>query len=323
MSNQVLNSAKGTIKLKVMKHLVIILILALIAPTTWAQEVAFKTLAAQGTCIVQRGDNPDEYVPISTGIKIFNNDKIIITGDNSYVGLVGVNGNAIEVTKGGVYNARDLLSESHSASTGLAKKYLQLLVDDMSKSQDRTAENMIYTGAVSRSTSTESIALFLPESTKVIKSSATVQWFHREKASSYTVRIRNLYEEVIFEKQTSAEEITLDFNVLDMNPGEVYEFEVRETQRPARTSNKVTFKVPNRSELAQIDTELERLSLEIPRNTAIGDMVIATYYEDHGLYLNAIPYYKSAIDKEPDIVEYLNAYNTFLEKIGLGGMANK
>ena len=46
-------------------------------------------------------------------------------------------------------------------------------------------------------------------------------------------------------------------------------------------------------------------------------MVIATYLEDQELFLNAIPYYESAIEKEPNIVEFQDAYNMFLFKIGL------
>mgnify|MGYP003895563959 CR=1 FL=1 len=83
-----------------------------------------------------------------------------------------------------------------------------------------------------------------------------------------------------------------------------------------RTKNKKVFDKWEK-EFILFETELEMLKNEVPVNSAIADMVFATYFEEKGLYLQAIPYYQRAIEKEPNIVEYQNAYNVFLYKIGL------
>lgn len=300
-----------------MKKIAIILFASFLSIGVYAQEVLFKTLAAKGTCMVQRGANPDEYTPISTGVKIYQDDKIIITGSTSYVGLVSMDGKAVELKKGGVYYVSELSSALASGETSLAQKYLDLLVKDMSKVDDNTARNMKYTGSVERSIENKDIVVFLPETTKITGTSGSVQWFPKIDATSYNVSIFNLYEESVFSQNTNDKFIAIDFSTLGLNPGQVYKMKITDANDPSKNSGFVSLQVPTRSEMAKYETDLGMLKSEVPANSAIGDMVIATYFEEQELFLNAIPYYESAIEKEPNIVEYQNAYNMFLFKIGL------
>lgn len=300
-----------------MKKIAIILFVSFFSVAMHAQEVIFKTLAAKGTCMVQRGANPDEYTPISTGVKIYLDDKIIITGSTSYVGLVSSDGKALELKKGGVYYVKDLSNALASGETSLAQKYLSLLVNDMSKVDDNTARNMKYTGSVERSVENKDIVVFLPETTKIAGTEGSIQWFPKTDYTSYKVSIYNLYEESVFSKETSDKSLSIDFASLGLKPGQVYKMSVANAADSEKNSGFISLQVPTRSEMAKYETDLSMLRNEVPANSAIGDMVIATYFEDQELFLNAIPYYESAIEKEPNIVEFQDAYNMFLFKIGL------
>lgn len=300
-----------------MKKIAIILFVSLLGVTAFAQEVVFKTLAAKGTCMVQRGANPDEYVSITTGVKIYSGDKIVINGKSSYIGLVSMDGKALELKVGGVYNAQDLANSLASGETTLAERYLNLLVNDMSKVDDNTARNMKYTGSVERSVENKEIVIFLPETTKISVNEASVQWFPKTDATSYKVNITNLYEESVFSETTVEKNISIDFCKLNLQPGQIYKISVADADNASKNSGFISLQVPARSEMAKYETELAMLKSEVPANSAIGDMVIATYLEDQELFLNAIPYYESAIEKEPNIIEYQDAYNMFLFKIGL------
>ena len=300
-----------------MKKLVLILFASILSVGLTAQDVIFKTLAAKGTCMVQRGANPDEYTPIKTGVSIFQDDKIIITGTTSYVGLVSTDGKALEIKKGGVYYVNDLATALASGETSLAQKYISLLVNDMSKVDDNTTRNMKYTGSVERSTDNPDIKVFLPSSTKIAGTEGSVQWFPKTDATSYKVSIYNLYEESIFSQETSEKFISIDFASLSLKPGQVYKMSIANGSDAEVNSGFVSLQVPTRSEMAKYETDLNMLRAEVPPNSAIGDLVIATYFEEQELFLNAIPYYESAIEKEPNIVEFKDAYNMFLFKIGL------
>ncbi len=306
-----------------MKKLALFMFAAGVSFTSLAQEMVFKTLAAKGTCMVQRGADPDKYTPIATGLKIFEDDKIIITGSSSYVGLVSTEGKALELKKGGVYYVKDLSKALASGSSSMAQKYLSLLVDDMTKVDDNTARNMKYTGSVERSVENKEIVLFLPETTKIASSQGEVQWFPKSTVESYSIKIVDSYEESVFNDNTNSQNITIDFASLNMNPGQIYKLQVADASNEESNSGYISLEVPTRSELAKYESDLSVLRSEVPEKSAIGDMVIATYFEDQELFLNAIPYYESAIEKEPNIVEFQDAYNMFLFKIGLEELKEK
>lgn len=277
-----------------------------------AQEVAFKTLAAKGTCMVQRASNSDEYVSVKTGVRIFPGDKIIITGDNAYIGLVSDAGKTVEISKSGVYNADDLSAGLVQADASLAEKYVKFLMDDMSKSDESIARNMEFTGSVERSIENSDIVVFLPETTKIVSNEASVIWFPKSDFGQYTLEIKNLFDEVVYTQSTKDTRVAIDFSTIDLNEGEIYKLQIK---ADGGSSSIVTLHVPESGEMETYTADLGALSSN--DKTAIQKMVLATYCEKNGLYLNAIPYYEDAIMMEPDIQEFKRAYNSFLYSVGL------
>jgi hypothetical protein len=187
----------------------------------------------------------------------------------------------------------------------------------MSKVDDNTARNMKYTGSVERSIESKDIVLFLPETTKIAGTEGSVQWFPKSTIADFDVKIFDPYEETVFSKTTEKQTLSINFSELALNPGQVYKMKVSDAAKPELNSGFISLQVPTRSEMAKYETDINMLKSEVPANSAIGDMVIATYFEEQELFLNAIPFYESAIEKEPNIVEFQDAYNMFLFKIGL------
>lgn len=282
-----------------------------------AQDVIFRTLASKGTCMVQRGANPDEYSNLKTGVKLFDNDKIIITGDNSYVGLVSSDGKTVELKKGGVYSVKDVYTGLSSGDATIAQKYVEFLVNDMSKGNESTSANMKFTGSVERSLKNDNILLFLPQETKVATREATINWYPKEKQESYTVIITDLFDEKVYSQKVTGTSTSIDFAQAGLSPEEVYKLEVRSASNADYKSGVVTLKVPSQTDLNTINEYSTDIMSQTPENSAIQNMVLAKYFDENGLYLNAIPFYKKAVAMEPDVKEYKQAYNQFLYKVGL------
>ena len=304
-----------------MKNFSLTLVILLFTLVGVGQETLFKTLASKGTCMVQRGVDPDEYSGLKTGVKLFENDKIIITGDNSYLGLVSSDGKSLELTKGGVYSVNDLHQKLAESKSGLAAMYLEYLVSDMSKTDERANANMKFTGSVERSIKNDGIILFLPHSTMVANTKAMVNWYPKEAHDSYTISITNLFDEEIFTKNTSRTSETIDFASMELSPEEVYKIQVKSND--SAESSVVTLNVPAEAKLQRFAKEVEEIKAQTPANTAIQNMVLAKYYDANELYLNAIPFYRAAVEMEPEVKEYRDAYNSFLFGIGVENLETK
>lgn len=300
-----------------MRALLLTTLALFVSVFTIAQTPAFKTLASKGSCIVQRGANPDEYTPLKAGVSLFDNDKVIITGDNSYVGLVSNKGKTLELKKGGVYNVKELASAVNSTESNLAEKYVQFLVNEMSKSDESVAKNMKYTGSVERSLASDEISLFLPQSTKIAKQEAVINWYPKQKHNSYVVNILNMFDEKVYTTKTTETSIKIDFAAIGLEADEVYKLTVADAANPSKVSSVISLQTPSNELLKKVSTETKTIKEQTPKQSAIQNMVLATYFDQNGMFLNAIPYYQNAIALEPDVQEYRTAYNRFLYKIGL------
>ena len=289
--------------------------------TLVGQDLAFKTLATKGTCILQRGSNPDDYPVISAGVKVYENDKIIITGDQSYVGLVSTDGKLLEIKKGGVYNVSELKSGLVKSQSSLAKKYIEFLVNDMSKEDDATAKNMKFTGSVERDLKLgeESITLLLPAVTTITNEKAVIKWISKEPISEYRVTVKNLFEDEVFNKVTKENQMDLDFTGIEMNPEDAFLLVITDKSNSQKSSAVIELNVPVQEELSRLTKEIEDLKKANGGETALDNMVLATYFDQNGMYLNAIPYFQKAIEMEPDVKEYKTIYNRFLAKYNIPG----
>ena len=281
---------------------------------TLAQEPILKAIVVNGTCMVQRGENPDEYLKADTGLLIYPHDKLIITGKDTYVGVVSMDGKLGEISKSGVFSAESISSTLVKGETVIADKYMEMLAEHFSEEIGAADQYTMYTGSVYRSSENSDIEMFLPLKTKITQEPSTVNWQSNGLSGQFELTISNLYDEVVFTQTTSENHLSVDFSTVPMNPGQVYRISVH---NQSKKSQEIALQIPTRSELAKFETDLHLLQNEVPENSAIGDMVFATYFEENGLYLHAIDAYKRAIQKEPYVKEYQRAYQLFLYKVGL------
>lgn len=282
-----------------------------------AQDVVFQALAIKGTCMVQRGFDPDAYENLKTGSKLFADDKIIITGDESYLGLVSATGNALELAKGGVFDVNTLKNSLATNTSGVVEKYVAFLVDDMSKSNESVTDNMKFTGSVERSLKENDIELFLPKESKITKQMATLIWYSKEHQETYKLNITNMFEESVFSVETNKQQAEIDFSDLAIEFGETYLVNVSSIDNPNVSSETVSLHFTNPAQVDVVRKEVNTILSETPEGSAIQEMILAKYYQENELYVNAIPHFQNAIELQPDVARYRNSYHNFLIEIGL------
>lgn len=279
----------------------------------FSQDLVYTALAAKGTCVVQRGENPDEYVPITAGVQLYLNDVVIVTGTTTYVGLVGVDGNVIEITHGGVYRLAEMHDDAIERHVFLTQKYAQAL---LTNNGDAVYADAVEEGVSRAASTTSTIKLQLPKKSKVFGEQVDLNWQCEQPVTNYMVAICDRFDAHVYNQTTTYNNLRIDLSLVGLLPGQSYKLLVGDADQKENVAF-VNIEMLTRSELAKIETDLRILKKEVPKNSAIGDMVLASYFESNGLYLNALNYYQQAIQKEPGIVEYQKAYNQFLKRIKL------
>jgi hypothetical protein len=280
---------------------------------TMAQTEVFKVLASRGKNTLADG------TAIFAGKKLGSNDVIKIS-ESSYLGLIHNSGKTIEVKEAGTYKVSDLASKAMAKNSSISKKYSDYVIGELTKSESSDIhanyqKNMKVTGSVERAVSSASIAMCLPKTSAIIETVNTVSWMKNTKATSYTIEILNMFDDVILTKETTDTSFTFDVNTIKMPKDNT--LMVRIKSNGDLKSESYVLKTLQPAKSPEVFADKDMLTKEFGEESALNYMMKASFYAQNNLFVDAKKSFETAIRLEPSVVEYKSAYMNFLAKNNL------
>lgn len=271
-------------------------------------DYAFKVLANKGTNEIKSGDT---WMAVKTGASLKANDELKLA-ENSYIGLVHANGRPLELKQAGNYKVADLASKV-ATGTSVLNKYTDFILS--SNSAEAKKNRLNATGAVHRGSPGEGkvLKIYLPENTtkaNVLNNLIVVNW---EKGQGpYVVTVENLFEEELVSSETPEASFQVDLSSPKLANETTFIIKVK-----SKTDNKVKsinymFKRLGPAQAETIKKELATVSSEAAEENALNKFILAGFYEQHSLLIDAITAYEQAIKMAPDVPSYKEAYEEFL-----------
>jgi hypothetical protein len=282
-----------------------------------AQDVVCKVLATRGQSAVQQG-GAEAASAVRTGMQLKSNDKVFLN-ENSYLGIVTTAGKTLELKEAGIYNVGELVKGIKVDNSTISQKYVAYVFESLRAGTDAHHKNMSITGSVERSAEAIAYDLELPSETRAIPNQNTIYWKFRnegDESDKVILVVMNLFDEVLAEVNAQGNFVDLDLRNLGLEAEEIYKIQVFSADRKKK-SNAVTMKIPNENEVKTIQSSLNELMDDFNPNSALQNMVLATFLENNGLYMSAFTYYKKAISLEPEVEAYQETFSEFLTKMGL------
>jgi hypothetical protein len=272
-------------------------------------DYAFKVLANKGTNEIKSGDT---WMAVKTGASLKKEDEIKLA-ENSYIGLVSVGGKPLELKASGSYKVVDLLSKVQSGSTSVVNKYTDFILS--SNSAEAKKNRLSATGAVHRGTPGESkpLLVYLPDNTtktNIFNNIAIIGW---EKANGpYIVTLKNMFEEDLEVIETPETSVEIDLASAKLAPEHTIIVEVKSKTDHKLKSNAHIIKKLGATQSEAIKKELAQVNSDVSEETALNKFILAGFYEEHNLYIDAMTAYEQAIKMAPDVPSYKEAYDEFL-----------
>ncbi len=289
------------------------LLLVLSIGLVFGQDYAFKVLGTKGDNEVKSGDN---WVSLKTGSTIKAGETVKL-GADSYLGLLHSSGRTLELKDEGEYQVADLEKKMSSGSASIASKYADFVLSKMTNSSGQ-GNNMAVTGAVERSADDAGIKVNLPSSTELYNPDAIITWKPVEGNPEYDVVLKNMFDEVIMETTTNEPSIKLNFDDPKLKDQRLVIFSVKLKNDDSKHSGEYGIKKLTRDEAESIKSSLDSLKSEIGDNTALDKIILASFYEENNLIIDAATNYEYAIEMSPGVDDFKNAYKEFLARNGLG-----
>lgn len=289
----------------------LLLAFILVAFTSFSQDYTFKVLANKGTNEVKSGDT---WQPLKTGASLKSGDELRLS-DNAYLGLIHASGKPIELKQAGNYKVADLTKQI-SGGKSVLTKYTDFI---LSSNAEEKKNRLSATGAVHRATDNAAINVMLPDGRhhSVLNSTVVVNWDGSKVAGPYVVTVLNLFETEIEKIETPESSVTLDFSSPKYANETGFLIEVRSQADAKLASKRYSVKKLSPAEQAKVKVSLSEITGEVEEQNALNKFILAGFYEENKLLIDAIAAYEEAIKLAPDVPSYKEAYEDFLIRNGL------
>ena len=293
----------------------------LIATPMSGQDYVFKVLANKGGNTVKIAHSSTEWEPIKTGTTLHGDDELHISED-AYIGLVHASGKTVELKDQGNYYVRDLAAKLGNTRSSVASKYANFVINKMTSDEDEDINRnhrkyLTVTGAVERSVLDAPISLRMPSSVEVLNEKALIRWDDVEEADQYIFTVKNMYDETILTQEVDQPFIWLALNKAPVNTEELIIVSVK-----AKNNNKLYSGNYGIKRLTGVDAdpilkELEQLSVSLREESSLNKLILATFYEENNLLIDALMNYERAVQLSPDVEQFGIAYQLFTKRNGL------
>ena len=293
----------------------------LLASPMQAQDYVFKVLANKGGNTVKVADHSTEWEPIRTGATLNGNDELHIS-QNSYIGLVHASGKTVELKNEGNYYVRDLAAKLGNTKSSVASKYANFVINKMTSDDDQDInknhrEYLTVTGAVERSVLDAPISLKMPSSVEVLNEEALIRWDEVKDADGYVFTVRNMYDEVILTKELTSPQILLELAKAPVSSEELVIINVQVKGNKELYSGNYGIKRLTGVDADPILKELDQLSVSLKDETSLNKLILATFFEENNLLIDALMNYEQAVQLSPDVEQFKIAYDLFTKRNGL------
>ncbi len=302
----------------------IVIVLGMLAQGAFAQDYAFRVLASKGQNMVKSASS--DWKTLKTGAKLYKGEEVKLDA-NGYMGLVHASGKTMELKESATYNISKLSADLGSSSQNIASKYADFVMSKMSpeKKEENRRKYASVTGAVERGSSDASINIYMPQSVSVLNNSTIIRWEPVKENAIYTISLKNLFEEKILVAETSDSFYTIDFDNEEIKSAIVENLiivNVSLKDDESVSSKNAAIELMTTEDAKTYKVELSGLEANIGSESSINNLILAEFYEEKGLVLDAITSYENAVKLSPDVEYFQEAYDEFLIRNGLKSPAD-
>lgn len=278
-------------------------LLAAIAFPAFAQDFAFRVMATKGANEVKSGAS---WQPIKGFMQIKLSDEVRVA-DNGYLGLMHQKGVSLEVRKAGNYKVTELV-EKLPAGASLMNKYVDFM---LSNNAEAKKNNLIATGAVHRGFG---IDVYLPENlhSDIFNPQVTVKWEASKAGGPYVVAVTDMFGEEISRREQQETSAQFDLSKPEFARYDNILVTVYAKTDPSSASDSYLVKRLSKTNRETIQKSLGDLNAGFQEDNALKHFLLAAFFEEQKLFIDAIGEYETAIRMAPDVDYFRESFEDFL-----------
>lgn len=282
----------------------------------------FGSLLAQNavfTIILNKGDNTfgsgTDFNPVLLGTTLLENDVLKVV-DDGYVALVNdATGSSLELKKAGNYPVKEMEQMIAEQSTSVLAKYGKFLMDKLNP-EDVGNQNLNVTGAVERGEE-GLIRIYWPSVMNVFGDEAIITWQQTANFKDYILTVKNMFDEILEENHVQGMSYTLKLDKDKLKEEKLMIINVRLQGNDGVHSRDYGIKRLSKEARITIEQEFLNLKMDAQDANVLNMLLLASFFEENQLLVDAITFYNQAIVLSPDPEGIQKLYVDFLNRNGL------
>jgi hypothetical protein len=293
--------------MKTVKFIFFFLFTVVLATAGYGQKYTFKVLVVKGK---PEANVAGKWHTIKVGEALNSTDELKVT-ENSYIGLVHSNGRPVEVKEAGVYKISALSEKAEKASSTVLSKYTDFVLSTNSTNTNRLAA----TGAVDRGSH---ITLHLPAGNSLVFGKKIIfDWTPSDAVPApYVVRLQNFFDDELLKLEATTSKVKLDLSDKGLDGEENLKLVIASKAKPTKVSDEYSLRKLTKNDHDRIQKQLQDLQLPAEQ-TAMDKLLLAGFFENNQLLVDAGTAYLEAIEMAPDVPFFAEKYREFLIRNGM------
>ena len=296
------------------RNLSLLALMLLFFVPVFGQDYTFRVLVNKGAN--EYRSEGAEWQALKTGTSLKETDEIRLA-DNAYVGLAHVGGKPVEIKKAGTYKVSPDLTSMVEGSSTILRKYVDFALS--SNTAEAKKNRLNATGAVQRTVEGSGIRLSLPpnQNAGIYNNVAVINWDGTQVKGPYVVTFRNMFDDVLSRIETPETSFTLNLEEGPLSRENAILVEVGSKDDPSLVSEQHLIKRLAPAQQESVKKELDDILTVMGGESALNHLILAGFYEEHQLLIDAIASYENAVRLAPDVAAIKDAYSEFLMRNAL------
>ena len=164
--------------------------------------------------------------------------------------------------------------------------------------------------------------MLMPKTTNIYNDNTSVEWTALDDDSKtnpiYVLTVRNMFDEVLLTEETSKLGYELNLNEDKFKNEQMVIMHVSIKGENELKSDPYAIKRIDKDVAKPILLELDEIKALTEEETAMNKLILASFYEQNNLMMDAMTNYRAAMDLAPDVAIFRHAYEQFVVTNALG-----
>ena len=220
----------------------------------------------------------------------------------------------MELRDENLITVNELAAQIKTDGSGVVSKYADFVLNRMAETEEERSTNLRATGAVTRAAAKMPIKANLPLYVDVMTTEAMVRWTPVDGEPTYVVIMENIFDEEIARSETDATQVTIDLKDPKYADERLIVLRIYLKEDESITSAEYGLKPLSGSDAQRIEKSLEELDQALGEESSLNQVMKAAFFEENNLLMNASSSYEKAIELSPDVKDFQEMYDSFIER---------